>query len=78
MLNHWVGHNDTYEYDGGGEPNCNYGLLEDYLNYVNLYKLPFKEKQVQTDLLMPIQRAYSISKLHGVSQQDILWLGVRL
>ncbi len=55
VLNHWIMNNDKYEYAGGFEPNCNFGLLEDYLNYINLYKLPFDQKQVQTDLLLPIK-----------------------
>ncbi|HWT74749.1 MAG TPA: MerR family transcriptional regulator [Mobilitalea sp.] len=55
VLNHWVMNNDQYEYDGGREPDCNYGLLEDYLNYINLFKLPAEEKLIQVDLLIPIK-----------------------
>ncbi len=55
VLNHWVMNNDKYEYDGGREPDCNYGLLEEYLNYINLFQLPAEEKSVQADLLIPIK-----------------------
>ncbi len=55
VLNHWVVNNDKYEYDGGREPDCNYGLLEDYLNYINIFNLPVEEKSLQTDLLIPIK-----------------------
>lgn len=55
VLNHWVMNNDKYEYDGGREPDCNYGLLEEYLNYINLFDLPAEEKLIQADLLIPIK-----------------------
>ncbi|MDF2543853.1 MAG: putative MerR family transcriptional regulator [Herbinix sp.] len=55
VLNYWVMTNDKYEYDGGREPECNYGLLEEYLNYINLFELPTEEKLVQADLLIPIK-----------------------
>lgn len=55
VLNHWVMNNDKYEYDGGREPDCNYGLLEEYLNYINLFQLPAEEKSFQADLLIPIK-----------------------
>lgn len=56
VLNHWVCNNDRYEYDGGrGEPLCNYGMLEEYLNYINLFNLPLDERLQQTDLIMPIK-----------------------
>jgi len=56
VLNHWICNNDKYEYDGGrGEPICNYGLLEEYLNYINRYNLPLNDRLQQTDLIMPIK-----------------------
>lgn len=55
VLNHWVVNNDTYEYDGGREPDCNYGLLEDYLNYINIFNIPMEDKVIQADLLIPIK-----------------------
>jgi len=56
VLNHFVTNSDKYEFDFGRAPNCNYGILEEYLNYVNLYQFPFKEKpHIQTDLIMPIK-----------------------
>jgi hypothetical protein len=57
VLNHFIQNNEKYQYDDKrGEPICNYGLLEDYLNYINIYDQPFEEKPpIQTDLLMPIK-----------------------
>lgn len=56
VLSRWVCNNDKYEYDGSrGEPTCNYGMLEEYLNYMNIYRLPVTDRQQQTDLLMPIK-----------------------
>lgn len=56
VLNHWIVTNGQYEYDAGREPACNYGLLEEYLNYMHVYQASGKERPpVQTDLLMPIR-----------------------
>ncbi len=56
VLNHFVTHDTKWEFDFGREPLCNYGILEEYLNYMNIYEIPFKEKPyIQTDLLMPIR-----------------------
>ncbi|MDF2685419.1 MAG: MerR family transcriptional regulator [Clostridia bacterium] len=56
VLNHFVTHDSKYEFDFGREPKCNYGILEEYLNYINIYKMPFKEKPyIQVDYIMPIK-----------------------
>lgn len=55
VLDHWILNNDIYEYDSGREPDCNYGLLEEYMNYINIFHLPAHEKMLQTDLLLPIK-----------------------
>ena len=49
VLNHFVTTSEKYEFDFGREPFCNHGMLEEYLNYINLYKFPEKEKpHIQT------------------------------
>ncbi len=57
VLNYFVQNNDKYVYDGErGEPVCNYSLLEEYLNYINLSKHPFDGKpSIQADLFIPIR-----------------------
>ncbi|MDR0475916.1 MAG: hypothetical protein LBH43_19900 [Treponema sp.] len=60
VLNHFVTSNEKYQFDFGRDPDCNYGILEEYLNYINLYNFPQKEKpHIQTDLIMPIKERYS-------------------
>ena len=57
VLNHFVTNDPKYEFDFGRAPACNYGILEEYLNYYSLYALSFKEKEhhIQTDLFMPVK-----------------------
>jgi DNA-binding transcriptional MerR regulator len=56
VLNHFVTTSEKYEFDFSREPICNYGILEEYMNYINIYNIPWKEKPyIQTDLIMPIK-----------------------
>ena len=57
VLNHFVTHNEEYEFDFGRDPEFNFGILEEYLNYISIYNLSQKDKpRIQTDLIMPIKK----------------------
>ncbi|WP_055667749.1 effector binding domain-containing protein [Desnuesiella massiliensis] len=51
----WAKNNPEYE-PNWGNPECMYGLMEEHLNYINLYTLNVEENHKwQLDLLIPIR-----------------------
>ena len=56
LLNQWIGNNSKYEFRSSGDHRNMFGLMEEYLNYVNRVNLTDVEGEgSQLDLLMPIK-----------------------
>ncbi|WP_438433725.1 MerR family transcriptional regulator [Gorillibacterium sp. sgz500922] len=55
-LSDWVQENGEYE-ENYGDPACMHGLMEEHLNYINLYPLTPEElgRTLQLDLLFPVK-----------------------
>jgi hypothetical protein len=54
LIWNWAAKNEKYE-QIHGDPECMDGLLEEHLNYINMYKMPPDYKAIQVDLLIPIK-----------------------
>lgn len=54
LLYAWATNNEKYEIISG-DTECMHGLLEEHLNFINMYKLNANDSSIQIDLLVPMK-----------------------
>jgi DNA gyrase inhibitor GyrI len=54
LLSTWVMENKKYDFRAG-DPEKKYGVMNEHLNYINLFKKSIDEQSMLLDLLMPIK-----------------------